>query len=227
MNRAQAEVLVSRQDIIDDYHRLYYNEANKGLTWGGTSYFGYKIWKAPSDLHLYQEVIFHLRPSLIIETGTAFGGSALYFAHLFDQIGSGRVLTIDLKPIERNYPHHPRITYRGGHSSTDAANLFDVSGEASRAAPNGPVMVILDSDHSEAHVTAELAAYARYVTENSYLVVEDTNVGPNDLVYPEHGPGPGDAVRRWLPQHPEFVRDERLPASQLWSMHTWLKRRRT
>ena len=214
----------TRQEIIDDFHKLYYDVAGKGLTWGSTSYMGHKIWKMPSDLYLYSEVLWQVQPQLIIEAGTAFGGSALWFANQLDHYGSGKVLSIDIKPIERNYPHHPRITYFGGHSSTDEVVLKAARGVV--AWEEGPTMVILDSLHTEAHVFDELTAYTPLVSENSYLVVEDTNVGPNDVVFPEHGPGPGDAVRRWLPQHPEFVRDERLPASQLFSFHTWLKRRR-
>ena len=213
----------TRQEIIDDFHSLWYSEAAKGITWGGTSYFGHKVWKNPTDLHLYSELIFQLRPQLIIETGTAFGGSALWMAHLLDQIGSGRVLSIDLKEIERNYPHHPRIIYVGGHSSTDETVLDQVSDAVEWDV--GPVMVNLDSDHSEKHVYAELNAYAPMVTENSYLVVEDVDVNGHP-VYPEHGPGPYEALERWLPQHPEFVRDERLPAQMLWSSHAFLKRRR-
>lgn len=214
----------TQQEVVDDFHRLFYEEARKGLTWGGTTYFGYKVWKAPSDLHLYQELIYSLRPQLIVETGTAFGGSALYYAHLLDQLGSGKVLTVDLKPVDRNYPHHPRIEYLAGHSSTDEEVVASVKRACKRM--GDPVLVILDSLHTEDHVYAEMNAYAPMVSENSYLIVEDTNVGPNDLVFPEHGRGPGDAVRRWLPQHPEFVRDEAMPARMLFSFHTWLKRRR-
>lgn len=216
-----------RQKLIEDFHRLWYTEAQRGLTWGGTGYFGTKLWKMPSDLWLYQELIWEVRPELIIETGTAFGGSALYLAHLLDQIGHGRVLSIDLQPPLKTYPRHPRISYLGGYSSTHlvavkAAGLAAIEAVSGK----GAVMVILDSDHSQKHVLQELKCYASLVTPSSYLVVEDTNVNGHP-VFPEHGPGPQEALDAWLPAHPEYVVDERLPARMLFSMHTWLRRERT
>ena len=67
-------------------------------------------------------------------------------------------------------------------------------------------MVILDSDHSQAHVSAELSAYAPLVTPGCYLIVEDTCVNGHPL-YPDHGPGPMEALDAFLPQHPEFEPD--------------------
>lgn len=214
----------TRQELIDSFHRLWYDAAGDGLTWGGTSYFGYKMWKCPLDMHLYQEIIYQVRPALVIETGTAFGGSALYYAHLMDQLGSGRVVSVDLKPVERNYPRHPRITYMGGKSSTDPRVVKGVAALVEWT--GGPVMVILDSDHSLFHVRAELNNYAQFVTPSSYLVVEDTNVNGHP-VYPSHGPGPFEAMQEWLPKHPEFSIDDRLPARMLFSMHHFLRRERT
>jgi len=87
-------------------------------------------------------------------------------------------------------------------------------------------MVVLDSLHTKEHVLAELDLYAPLVSGGSYLVVEDTNVGPNDMVFPEHGPGPGDALREWLPKHLDFKVDEARSAKFGYSYHTWLRRRR-
>mgnify|MGYP000511692117 CR=1 FL=1 len=79
---------------------------------------------------------------------------------------------------------------------------------AQKAAQHERVMVVLDSDHSAAHVTRELEAYAGMVTPGCFLVVEDTHY--NDRPVPQSwmgGPGPGPALDAWLPQHPEFKRD--------------------
>jgi cephalosporin hydroxylase len=224
-----------RQKVIDDYHRLWYDEAAKGLTWGSTTYMGVKLWKHPTDLYLYAELIHAIQPALLIETGTAFGGSALYFAHLMDQLGHGRVLSIDLSPVEKNYPRHPRINYLGGYSSTHIRSVREAGLMAFEAVKGqGAVMVILDSDHAERHVTQELRCYASLVTPSSYIVVEDTELNghPIDLergIGPPDGKGPGpyEAAAKWLPHHPEFVEDKRLPARMLWSAHTWLRRERT
>lgn len=213
--------------MIDEYHRLWYDEAARGLTWGSTTYFGIKLWKHPCDLHLYAELIHQIQPTLVIETGTAFGGSALYFAHLMDQIGHGKVLSIDLNPVQKSYPRHPRISYLGGRSSTHLETVREAGLAAILAAQQkGAVMVILDSDHSQKHVEQELRCYASLVTPASYLVVEDTEINGHP-VYEKFGPGPYEAVEKWLPQHPEFVEDRRLVARMLWSAHTWLRKERT
>lgn len=213
-----------RQQLIDDFHRLWYDESVRGLTWGNMTYFGYKLWKMPSDLFLYQFLINQIRPALLIETGTAFGGSALYYAHVMDQIGIGRVLSIDLNEPQKPYPRHPRIEYFGGKSSTAERVVRDVAKRVKWY--GGPIIVSLDSSHACEHVLGELGRYAPLVTPSSYLVVEDTNVNGHP-VFPTHGPGPYEALQKWLPKHPDFVPDERLRATMLFSMHTWLKRERS
>jgi len=219
-------VVTQRQKLIDEYQRLWYDESAKGLTWGSTTYFGVKLWKHPTDLFLYSELIFQIQPELIIETGTAFGGSALYMAHLLDQIGHGKVLSIDFNPAQKTYPRHPRISYLGGYSSTHLRSVKEAGLMAIEAVRGkGAVMVILDSDHSERHVTQELRCYASLVTPSSYPVVEDSEINGHP-VYEKFGPGPHEAVAKWLPQHPEFVEDKRLAARMLWSAHTWLRRER-
>jgi len=137
---------------------------------------------------------------VIVETGTWSGGSALYLAMLFDLVGSGRVITVDVA-AERT-PEHPRITYLTG-SSTDSATLDAVR---ERIEPDEKVMVSLDSDHRAAHVLGELRTYADLVTSGQYLIVEDTNVNGHP-VYPEHGPGPHEAVERFLAEDRRFERD--------------------
>jgi cephalosporin hydroxylase len=208
------------------FHIQEYNAASEGRSWGEAKYFGCKIWKLPQDLHTYQEVITEIKPSLVIETGTAFGGSALYFAHLMDQLSNGEVVSIDIKPIQPSYPRHHRIDYWAGTSSTGAAVKEFLLWRIARKR-NDPVMVILDSLHTKEHVLAELEIYAPLVSGGSYLVVEDTNVGPNDVVFPEHGPGPGDALREWLPKHPDFKIDVARSEKFGYSYHTWLRRMRT
>lgn len=217
-------VTVDREALVGDFHKAWYDAAKEGLTWGGTTYFGHTCWKNPTDMWLYQELIYSIRPALIIETGTAYGGSALYYAHILDQLGHGEVLSIDLNPVSREYPRHPRINYLGGHSSLDKHVVQRARGYVEFV--KGPILISLDSLHTKEHVLGEMDAYSPLVTPGSYMVVEDTNVGPNDVVFPEHGPGPGDAVREWLPKHPEFKIDPRPPARMLYSFHTFMKRHR-
>src|SRR5207245_1529865 len=111
------------------------------------------------------------RPDMIIETGTMFGGSAIFLASICDLLGGGEVVSVDLVH-RRALPKHPRVEFILG-SSVDRAVLDHMR---FRAAGKETVMVVLDSDHSCDHVLAELDAYAPLVTPGSMLVVEDTNV---------------------------------------------------
>ncbi len=189
-----------RRAIIDQFHRLYYHAGAE--TWMDTFYRGVPILKHPCDLWVYQEIIDELRPALVIETGTAYGGSAYFLADLCELSGSGRVISVDIE-ARPDRPVHPRLTYLAG-SSIDPGIL----GQLSEHVPaDGAVLVLLDSDHSTAHVSAELDAYAPLVTPGSYLVVEDTNVHGHPVL-PSHPPGPMEAVARFLSHHPEFVVDE-------------------
>ena len=224
MNKSVLELPQAEEaEFIDRFHKLVYEAGAKGKTWGAASYMGNKLWKFPSDLQLYQELIWDLKPKLIIETGTAFGGSALYFAHLLDQLGSGKVVSIDIQPVKPDYPRHPRITYLGGQSSTSTLVLRDV--QAYYTIYGGPTLVILDSDHSKAHVLAELNAYRSFVSPGGYLVVEDTNINGHPA-FPDFGPGPYEALEEWLPRHIEFKVDERRQERYLFTFHTWLRRLR-
>src|SRR4051794_34061065 len=100
--------------------------------------------KNPLDLWVYQEIVWETRPDLVVETGTAAGGSALYLAHIMDLVGHGRVVSIDLQPADR--PRHERIRYLEGRSSTDEGVVRAV---AEIAAGSKGTMVVLDSDHSK------------------------------------------------------------------------------
>ncbi len=213
------------KELTDAWHLQEYNAGSEGRSWAGCKYFGTKILKLPSDMWLYQEVVTEIKPALIIETGTFSGGSALFFAHLMDQLSYGRVISIDIQPIQPSYPRHHRITYWDKTDSSDQElkrPLLNITHDDREA----PVMVVLDSLHTAEHVCKELDIYAPLVSGGSYLVVEDTNVGPNDVVFPEHGPGPGDALREWLPKHPDFKVDIARSQKFGYSYHTWVRRRR-
>ena len=156
--------------------------------------------KNPLDLWVFQEILFETRPDVIVETGTYRGGSALYLASICDLLGVGEVISIDVEPLRDDYPRHPRITYLGGRSSTDPDVVDEVRGRVS----GRRAMVLLDSDHSQGHVEAELRAYAPLVGPGCYLVVEDTNVG---RVRKELLPGPMEAIDGFLAGTTEFEVD--------------------
>jgi len=199
---SEAEVEKFTNDVINWFNQAYY--FNLQRTWFNTFWHGIPIHKCPTDLWIYQEILHDTKPDLIIETGTAKGGSALYLAQTSESIHPVRVVTVDInnESLLQMLPQHPRITYLSG-SSTDPQIVTQIN---SHIHPTERTMVILDSDHAKNHVRAELDLYAPLVTPGCYLIVEDTNVNGHP-VYPLHGPGPMEAVLEWHPTHPEFTRD--------------------
>ncbi len=189
--------------IVERFHQLYYGSADR--TWrSGTTYRGTTIWKCPLDLWLYQELLHELRPELIIETGTAYGGSARYLGDLCDTLGTGRIVSIDTQVFEGRATH-PRVTYLFGSSTSDEV-LEQV--RAMLPPDGGPVLLILDSDHTRDHVLAELRALTPMVPPGSYVIVEDTNVNGHPT-YPSFGPGPMEALEEFLTSQADFVVDDR------------------
>ena len=192
-----------QKEIIDNFARLYYEagEYDHG-TWRDTFWMGARVAKYPMDLWVYQEIMVRTRPDVIIETGTFVGGSALYMASIFDLMGTdGRIVTVDIQEWPGR-PVHPRIQYVIG-SSVDG----DVAGDiGATIGPTDRVMVILDSDHSQAHVEQELDLYNPWVTPGCYLIVEDTTVNGHPVM-PDFGPGPMEALDTFLAQTNEFVID--------------------
>jgi cephalosporin hydroxylase len=185
--------------IIDAFHRLYYDQPD--TTWNNTYWMGVRTQKCPLDLWIYQELIFELRPDIIIETGTCQGGSALFLASICDLIGNGRIFSIDIEPGPSR-PKHRRVRYILG-SSTDPDIVSIVR---QQILPKHRVLAILDSDHSKDHVLNELRAYAPMVTTGSYLIVEDTNINGHP-VNAEFGPGPMEAVNEFLSENRDFEID--------------------
>lgn len=186
-----------------------------------TTWLGHTIRQNTLDLWVIQETIAEIRPALLIECGTNHGGSALFYAHLFDLLGHGAVVTIDVQKLHTLA--HPRITFLQG-SSVSPAIVAQVAARV-REAP-GPVMVILDSDHAEAHVRAELDAYARFVTPGSYVQVQD-GVIDQLPIFAADRPGPLPAIESFVRENPRFEIDHARCARFPVTHHPlgWLRRR--
>lgn len=190
-----------RRQTIERFHRLYYDDAERGGTWQATRWLGHPALKCPLDMWIYQEMVQEVRPDVIVETGTFLGGTALFLASICDLVGHGRVITIDTEP-QAGVPSHEGITYLHG-SSTSPEILDRVRGELG----DGTLMAILDSDHHADHVLEELRSYAPMVSVGSYMVAEDTNINGNPVL-PGWGPGPREAVDRFLEENDSFAVDE-------------------
>jgi cephalosporin hydroxylase len=202
VDRDQPPLSSEEVEVVHRFHDLYYRRWSQGADTINLSWFGHQLLKCPLDLWIYQELLGRTRPDFVVETGTFCGGSALYFAMLFDQLGQGHVITVDIQ-AQPNRPEHPRISYLAG-SSTDPAIVAEVQ----RSVSGRRVMVILDSDHHVGHVYDEMIAYSPLVQVGDYMIVEDTNVNGHPA-YPEFGPGPMEAVDRFLSKNDEFVIDQR------------------
>jgi len=158
---------------------------------------------------------------LLIECGTNRGGSALFYSHLLDLLDYGNLISIDIEKMHSI--QHPRATFLIGDSlSSDIRQQV----EKTVSDVSGPVMVILDSDHSESHVYRELETYAPFVTPNSFCLVQD---GVIDTLYMfrKGRPGPLGAIKRFLQKHDEFLLDRVRERRFLITSHPmgWLKRR--
>ncbi len=178
-----------KRKVLDAFHELYYY-SETFPHWNGLN-----IFKTPQDLMVYAGIIFETKPDVIIECGTSTGGSSLFFANLFDIIGKGRVISIDIKRRD-SFSKNPRITYLTGSSTS----LGIISKVKSMINKKDKVMVSLDSDHRKGHVLKELILYSDFVTIGSYLVCEDTNINGHP-VRKESGAGPMEALNEFLEKH--------------------------
>lgn len=174
------------------------------------SWFGRPVIQHPEDMIRLQEVIYTLRPDVIVETGIAHGGSLVYQAGLLKAMGKGRVIGVDIEIRPHNraaLEAHELIDWIElieGDSVSDAIvqRVTDSVGDAET------VLVILDSDHSRDHVLAELEAYQELVTPNSWIVATDgvmqwlTDVPRGDPTWAEDNPV--RAVEMFLAKHPNF-----------------------
>ncbi|GGA52481.1 CmcI family methyltransferase [Okeania sp. KiyG1] len=192
------------QDIVQKYKKLYFDSYLFGKTWSETFWMGYPLSKCPLDLWIYQEIMFTLKPDIVIETGTNYGGSTLYLAHMCDLISNGKVISIDITDHYGggNRPKHERITYLLGSSTSN-----EIINQIRQLIPiDSTVLVILDSDHHKHHVLDELRLYHEFVTPGSYLIVEDSGFNGNP-VKQNFGPGPWEAIEDFLKENSDFKID--------------------
>ncbi|HMF57370.1 MAG TPA: CmcI family methyltransferase [Pyrinomonadaceae bacterium] len=186
--------------IVRQFHKLYYYARER--TWkNNTFWLNVPAAKCPLDLWIYQEIICETKPDIIIEAGTAYGGSALFLSSICDSIQCGRIITIDVRELP-DRPQHKRIKYLIGSSISEEI----VEEVRSLIKSDDRVMVILDSDHSAEHVLRELQIYSRMVTTGNYLIVEDTNANGHPVL-PLWGAGPMEAVEQFIGAQSDFVVD--------------------
>jgi cephalosporin hydroxylase len=182
------------------------------------TWLGRPIIQFPQDIVALQELIWAVKPQLIIETGIAHGGSLILSSSMLELIGgNGRVLGVDveIRPHNRKateaHPMAKRITLMEG-SAVDDGIAAQVR---SLAEGKSPVLVILDSNHTHDHVLQELNLYSPLVTKGSYLLVFDTVI--EDMpsgAFPNRpwgrGNNPKTAVKEFLKHNHRFVLESEI-----------------
>lgn len=205
-NKSDLKAAASVFNELSNREQYSYN-----FTWMGRPIIQY-----PQDMVAMQELIWRIQPDLLIETGIAHGGSLIFYASLFELIGKGEVIGIDIDIREHNrreieaHPMFKRITMIQG-SAVDEALVAEVG---KRVEGKQTVMVCLDSNHTHAHVLRELELYSPFVTVGSYLVVFDTIVEDMPAkMYDrpwDKGNNPKTAVWEFLTQTDDFEIDHAI-----------------
>lgn len=180
------------------------------------TWMGVPIIQFPQDIIATQEIVWNVKPDLIIETGVARGGSILFYASLLELIGNGEVVGIDIdirqhnREVIESHPMFHRVSLIEGSSVAEDV----ISQVREKASKTKKVMVILDSNHTHEHVLEELKLYSPLVSKDSYLVVFDTVVEDMPADYDWQGRpwgkgnNPKTAVHEFLKDHSEFEIDK-------------------
>ncbi len=193
-----------KKNIGDNFHIFY--EQNR--LWEKQTWLGVPILTIPFDLLIIQELIFKIRPRYIIETGTGFGGSALFYASICQLLGYGQIITIDkvhkipeLSQIAK-YLFDTRVVEFTGSSLNQKIikQIYSI-------AKNQKNIVILDSWHCKEHVLKELKLYSPLVSIGSYIIVEDSHVNGHPIQW-KWGEGPYEAIEEFLKNNNCFKIDK-------------------
>ncbi len=166
-----------------------------------STYFGVQTNKNPTDFWVYQEIIFAMKPDVIVEIGNKYGGATLALAHLCDLMNHGKVIGVDIthNKIHESVFNHPRITLFEG----DACLLFDqVQGLISK---DDVVLVIEDSSHTYENTLNVLNTYSPLIKKDGYFIVEDGICHHGLAVGPK--PGPYEAVEQFVRENQAFEID--------------------
>lgn len=190
-------------DAAEEYLKWYFGN----LVWQQTKWLGVNCWKSVTDLWNYQEILFDVKPSLVVEFGTRHGGSAVFYASIMRLIGQPfKVFSADislsaLDPEARRYPEIEFVE----SSSTEPAIAERI--RQLKAEYPGKIFAILDSDHTKDHVLAEMKILRPLLSAGDYLLVEDSCVNGHPIM-PGFGPGPYEAIEAYEREFPnDYIHD--------------------
>lgn len=178
------------------------------------SWMGRPIIQLPEDMIRMQEVIYSVKPDVIVETGVAHGGSLIYYASLFQAMGKGRVIGVDIEIRPHNRKAIEEHELAGYLTLIEGSSISDevIAQVKSQIKPGETVLVILDSNHSYAHVAEELRLYSPMVSQGSYIVATD-GVMKDVKDVPRAGEGwgtdnPSAAAIDFARENPQFVNEQ-------------------
>lgn len=208
--KREGSVKPLRREEYDRAYRMSLREwlihHQKEIVFESVSWMGIKTWKNPLDAWIYQEILHEVRPDVVVEIGSQYGGSTKYFADLLDLMGHGEVISIDPHREEYGLTHKRVLALKGKSSDR---NILAQVGEY---CTEKKVFVIQDGDHSKAQVLTDLENYSPFVSVGSYFVVEDGIVdlfhSEDGLGFREEDPGPLAAIEEFLSRHVEFIVDK-------------------
>ena len=210
--------VMTEDTVLKELTRSWFERSSKYEYSYHFEWMGRPIVQFPQDIIAMQEIIWRVKPDLIIETGIAHGGSLIFYSSMLELIGgNGQVLGVDIDIREHNrkeieqHPMFKRIAMIQG-SSTDENTMKQVY---EFAKGRKRVLVGLDSNHTHEHVSNELQLYSPLVTKESYLVVFDTVVEdmPEDFFRDRpwgKGNNPRTAVREFLETNGRFIIDKEI-----------------
>jgi cephalosporin hydroxylase len=220
--RTPPEDLPDLNFVVKDLQRTFLRVADN-LRWYEQTWLGVPIWQLADDLVVLQRIVFDFKPKWIVETGTKFGGSAIFFASLLAMMGrtaeSGGVITVDVyetseaKELLFDKPHHlaPFVRQRLIGDAKAVEILAAIT--ATIDADPGPVMVFLDDWHDGDHVYAEMQVYSKLVTPGGILIVADTTfedlsdtpvIVPSEKYPDAKRSNPRVALRRFMSERKDF-----------------------
>ena len=210
--------------VVRDLQHTFLRVADN-LRWYEQSWLGVPIWQLADDLVALQRIVFDASPKWIVETGTKFGGSAIFFGSLLAMMGrmaeaGGGVITVDVHEttvarevlLEKPHRYAPYVRQRLIGDAKAPETLAAIT--AKIEADPGPVMIFLDDWHDSDHVYAELQAYSELVTPGGILIAADTTfedladtpvAAPSEKYPDARGSNPRVALRRFLAGRSDFV----------------------
>lgn len=188
--------------LIRKFNKIYYDAGLfDQMTW-----LGIRSMQNPCDNWVMQEIITEVKPDFIIETGTAFGGTTLFYATVLSQINKeGKVLTMDVVP-QFDQAAQFKVFQEHVEFIQGSAASAEMVEKITQRVKGKKVLITLDSKHTKENALEEMKRYAPLVSIGSYLVVQDTNTDGHGLV-PGFGPGPFAALEEFLKGDKNFIID--------------------